>query len=298
LELGAAESCASELTGAFAASRDLRAGARAGEYVVEALIGRGGMGTVYAARQPVIGERVAIKVLAAEMYDASFLARSVDAVRAVNTISHPNIVDIFAFGQLDDGRDYFVMELLEGQSFRERLNAGPLQPRAIDLYLTQLCAALQAAHDAGIVHRDLKPENIWLSRPEHGEPRLKLLDFGIAKFFSKSSANELGLLSDVGVVFGTPSYMSPEQCQGADVDVRTDIYALGVMLYEMYMCELPFVGDALQVLAQHLVTPPPQATRAPERVAQLIATCLAKDPDARPKQACDVLERFQRAKLL
>jgi serine/threonine protein kinase len=269
-------------------------GSRAGEYVIDALIGRGGMGAVYAARQPVIGKRVAVKVLSAELSDATLVQRFVDEARAVNTIGHPNIVDIFAFGQLSDGRHYHVMELLRGQSLRERMTAGALSALEIERYLTQLCAALQAAHDAGIVHRDLKPENVWISQSPHAQAQLKLLDFGVAKFFERPEGRRESLTA-AGSVLGTPAYMSPEQCSGARLDARTDIYALGVMLYEIYMGKLPFEGTGPQLLVQHATQLPPPATLAPAAVAALIAECLAKERAQRPAEAAELLERLHSA---
>ena len=174
------------------------------------------MGSVYAAVQPVIGKRVAIKVLAPHIAsNPELVRRFVDEARAVNQIGHPNIVDIFSFGWLPDGRHYFVMEFLDGQSLADRIKRGPFQPDEARRLLRQICQALEAAHRQGIVHRDLKPDNIWIVQPQHGDSYAKLLDFGIAKLMGDGDA---GQRTQTGIVMGTPAYMSPEQCRGVNVE--------------------------------------------------------------------------------
>jgi serine/threonine-protein kinase len=278
---------------------DLPPGAAVGEYVIEALIGRGGMGSVYAARQPLIGKRVAIKVLSTDLpEDATALRRFVDEARAVNKIGHPNIIDIFSFGELPDKRQYFVMELLQGFTLRDRMEDRPLELAECQRYLEHICSALSAAHAEQIVHRDLKPENIWISTPKHGEPYVKLLDFGIAKLLE---THAVGPATQTGVAMGTPQFMSPEQCRGVDVDYRTDIYALGIILYEIFAGRLPFIGNSLiEVLMQHMTTPPPPPSgfrAVPSAIERLILACLEKEPSARPQSAAEVLLRFREAVL-
>src|SRR5262252_1294511 len=198
-----------------------------GEYRVLRKIGEGGMGAVYAAVHPVIGKRVAIKVLAPHIAsNPELVRRFVDEARAVNKIGHPNIVDIFSFGWLPDRRHYFAMEFLDGQSLAERIKRGSFQPDEARRLLRHICQALEAAHRQGIVHRDLKPDNIWVVEPQHSDSYAKLLDFGIAKLVGD---NDTGTRTQTGVLMGTPAYMSPEQCKGAGVDHRTDIYALGMI---------------------------------------------------------------------
>src|SRR5262245_36534558 len=160
-----------------------------GEYRAQRKIGEGGMGSVYAAIQPVIGKRVAIKVIAANLgSNPDVVRRFVDEARSVNKIGHPNIVDIFSFGWLPDRRHYFAMEFLDGKSLSDRLKAGPIPPAECRRVLRQICEALEAAHRQGIVHRDLKPDNIWIAEPAHGESFAKLLDFGIAKLMGDEGA--------------------------------------------------------------------------------------------------------------
>jgi eukaryotic-like serine/threonine-protein kinase len=263
-------------------------GSYVGGYEIEQLIGRGGGGAVYAARQPLIGKRVAIKVLSSTQGDA--VQRFLMEARAANLIDHPNIVDIFAFGQLSNGRHYYVMELLRGQTLRERLTKQPPTAAEIQNWTLQLCAALGAAHAAGIAHLDLKPENVWLT----SDGQLKLLDFGIAKYFSGASSQPATCIGGL-TTSGTPNYMAPEQCTGALVDARTDVYAFGVMLFELFTGSLPFAGSTQEVLAQHRDATPPAAAGAPAAVATLISDCLAKDPARRPQSMGELMDRMRRA---
>ncbi|HVZ73279.1 MAG TPA: serine/threonine-protein kinase, partial [Polyangia bacterium] len=273
------------------AGADLAAGATVGEYRVERVLGRGGMGVVYAAVQPVIEKKVAVKVLSAQFSGAPDLVRRfVDEARAVNRIGHENIVDIFSFGQLPDGRQYFVMEFLEGATLAERLERGDLPPSHVPPLLAQVCDALEAAHGKKIVHRDLKPENIWVGASPNGAPRVRLLDFGIAKLLDTGDK----AVTDVGAVMGTPHFMSPEQCNGRDVDHRTDLYALGVIMYRLFAGKLPFTGETYaQILGRQISEmPPPPSSLAPmpAPLDALIMRCLAKDPAARPQSAAEIGE--------
>lgn len=270
----------------YASSSDLPAGFAVGEYRIEGVAGRGGMGVVYAALQPVIEKKVAIKVLNAQLSsDRELVRRFVDEARAVNRIGHENIIDIFSFGQLPDGRQYFVMEYLEGATLAARLNRGDLPSSDFPNVLGQICEALEAAHAKKIVHRDLKPENIWISPSSKGRPRVKLLDFGIAKLLETGERT----ITDVGAVMGTPHFMSPEQCNGRGVDHRTDLYAMGVLMYRLFTGHLPIQGQTYaEILAKQIVvTPEPPSTLAPLPPAldQLIMSCLAKEPAARPQSA-------------
>ena len=213
------------------------------------------------------------------------MRRFVDEARAVNKIGHPNIVDIFSFGWLPDRRHYFVMEFLDGQSLADRMKRGPFQADEARRLLRQICQALEAAHRQGIVHRDLKPDNIWIVQPQHGDSYAKLLDFGIAKLMG--DADE-GQRTQTGIVMGTPAYMSPEQCRGVNVDKGTDIYALGMILYEMFAGRLPFQGSFAELITHHLMTvpePPSRHRPMPRALEQLIMRCLDKDPAQRPQSA-------------
>jgi len=257
-----------------------------GEYRVLRKIGEGGMGSVYSAVQPVIGKRVAIKVLAPHIAsNPELVRRFVDEARAVNKIGHPNIIDIFSFGWLPDQRHYFAMEFLDGLSLADRLKRGPFQPDEARRLLRQICQALEAAHRQGIVHRDLKPDNIWIVQPQHGDSYAKLLDFGIAKLMG--DADE-GHRTQTGIVMGTPAYMSPEQCRGVNVEKGTDIYALGMILYEMFAGRLPFQGSFAELITHHLITVPELPSRhqpVPRALEQLIMRCIEKDPAQRPPSA-------------
>jgi serine/threonine-protein kinase len=271
-----------------AVSGDLAVGTVVGEYRIDKVLGRGGMGTVYAGVQPVIEKQVAIKLLNAQFSaDEALVRRFVDEARAVNRIRHANIIDIFSFGQLPapDFRQYFVMEYLEGKTLGERMEKGDLSGDDMPAFLTQICDALDAAHGENIVHRDLKPENVWIVTPKRGKPFVKLLDFGIAKLLSAGERST----TQTGMVMGTPHYMSPEQCHGKAVDHRTDIYAMGVMLYQLYSGRLPFQGETFaEILAKQIVDtpePPSKHAQIPAELDKLIMKCLAKDPAQRPQSA-------------
>src|SRR3569833_737935 len=246
----------------YASSSDLPAGFTVGEYRIEGVAGRGGMGVVYAAVQPVIEKKVAIKVLNAQLSsDRELVRRFVDEARAVNRIGHENIIDIYSFGTLPDGRQYFVMEYLDGATLAARLNRGDLPPREFTSVLSQICEAQEAAHAKKIVHRDLKIENFWFSPSSKGRPRVRLLDCGIAKLLETGERT----VTDVGAVMGTPHFMSPEQCNGRGVDHRTDIYAMGELMYRLITGHLPIQGQThAEILAKQLVaTPDPPSSLAP-----------------------------------
>jgi tRNA A-37 threonylcarbamoyl transferase component Bud32 len=263
---------------------DLRAGTMIGEYRVEGKLGEGGMATVFAATHPLIGKKVAIKVISRRLCaDQHAVERFINEARTVNQIGHPNLVDVFAFGVLPDGRAYFVMEWLQGETLAERLQKGRMPvPRALDVLL-QIVDALEAAHEKGVVHRDLKPQNIFVD--ERGDKtRVKLLDFGIAKL-ADSDASVPKTRS--GVAMGTAGYMSPEQARGKNVDHRTDTYALGCVAYEMLLGQLPFVADtAIDILAMHLASavPAPRSKwpTMPLGLEKILMQMLSKEPDGRP----------------
>jgi serine/threonine protein kinase len=282
---------------ALVSGGDLPPGYVVGEYRVGQVLGRGGMGVVYAGLQPVIEKRVAIKVLHADLSaDPSLVRRFLDEARAVNRIRHPNIIDIFSFGQLADSRQYFVMEYLEGRTLADRLLAGDLPLADYPPLLSQICDALDAAHSENIVHRDLKPENIWIVEPRRGRPFAKLLDFGIAKLLATGHEST----TRTGMVMGTPQYMSPEQCHGRAVDHRTDIYAMGVILYQIWTGKAPFAGETFaELLTKQLTTTaerPSTLAPVPPELDELIMRCLEKDPARRPQSARELGERL--AKIL
>jgi serine/threonine-protein kinase len=221
-----------------------------GSFRIQRLLGRGGMGSVYLGEHPVIGSRVAIKFLHESLAaNPELVGRFYDEARAVNLIGHENIVAIYDLALLPPGRYYIVMEYLEGETLAALLRHGPLdQALALDVLL-QLTGALFAAHERGIVHRDLKPENVFLIRRRAQDRFVKLVDFGIAKLGDRSS----GAHTAAGMIVGTPEYMAPEQCDNRPVDARADVYALGIMAYEVATGRLPFTAQGVaQVLLKQL----------------------------------------------
>jgi tRNA A-37 threonylcarbamoyl transferase component Bud32 len=263
---------------------DLPAGSLVGEFRVEAKLGEGGMAAVFSAVHPVVGKRAAVKVISRRLCaDQHAVERFVQEARTVHQIAHPNIVDTFGFGTLPDGRCYFLMEWLNGESLADRLRKGSLGVfEALDI-LIQTAEALKAAHEAGVVHRDLKPDNVFVDE-SRTPPSVKLLDFGIAKL---AAADVTLPRTRSGTAMGTPGYMSPEQARGRNVDGKTDVYALGCMTFEMVLGRLPFEGEsAIDILAKHLAEPPPVPSalwrEVPARFERLILSMLEKDPAARP----------------
>jgi serine/threonine protein kinase len=277
-------------------SSDLPRGAMVGEYSIEEKIGEGGMGQVYRAQHPRIGKMAAVKVLAAELtQDLTIVRRLLQEARAVNQIHHPNIVDIFSFGELPDGRPYFVMEYLQGESLETALTRESLPRAEIVPLFEQLCLALGAAHKAGFIHRDLKPDNLWVVRTPNQAPALKILDFGIAKTMDDAAPS----LTKTGQVMGTPHYMAPEQAMGRPVDERTDIYALGVILYRLAAGVVPFPDQSVNaVIVKHATQDAPRPSshrRLPAPFDTVIMRCLAKDPSQRPQTTGDLWRELKPA---
>ena len=270
-----------------ASEPQLAAGDMVGEYRVEGMLGEGGFGSVYRAVHPLIGKAAAIKVLKREFSaKGDVVSRFLSEARAVNQIRHRNIIDIFSFGVLADGRHYYVMELLDGSTLDQYVRARGGRLPLVDLLaiVRPLARALHAAHQHGIAHRDLKPENVFLTLDDDGRPHPKLLDFGIAKL-----AGDLGAQHKTrsGIPIGTPAYMSPEQVHGRDVDHRTDIYAFGVVLFEILAGRLPFDGTSMMdVMMKHASAPPPaissMAPWVPAEIDEPLLRMLAKDPAERP----------------
>jgi serine/threonine-protein kinase len=266
-----------------------------GEYQVEKKIGEGGFGSVYSAMHPVIGKSAAIKVLHQEFSsNQQIVSRFIEEARAVNQINHRNIIDIFSFGTLPDGRQYYVMELLEGQPldafFAEH---GALTPPQVVGLLGGVAKALDAAHKRGIVHRDLKPENIFLARDADGEIFPKLLDFGIAKLMTGATGHK----TRTGVQIGTPYYMSPEQCRGDTLDHRSDIYSFGVMMHQLLTGRLLFEAEtAIGVMMRHVQDLPPSASTVRAGLSPsldpALLRMLAKDPADRPDSAGEAFDEF------
>jgi len=237
------------------------------------LVGRGGMGAVYKARQPALDRLVALKVLRARPgADAGFAERFAREARALAKLSHPNIVAVHEFGQVE-GLHYFIMEYVDGTTLRQMERAGRLSPRQALALIPALCDALQYAHDEGVVHRDIKPENVLVDR----RGRVKIADFGLARILDLESG--LGRLTGVGEVMGTPHYMAPEQIEHPlEVDHRADIYALGVVLYEMLTGELP-LGR---------FPPPSRRVQVDVRLDEVVLRALEKEPERRYQHASEV----------
>jgi serine/threonine-protein kinase len=252
-------------------------------YVVERRIGQGGMGVVYIASHKKIAKRFALKILRVEMVGAPDLVRRfVNEARAASRIGNPHIVDVVDFGQMPDGAPYFVMEYLEGESLATRM--APRRGLAFADVMrvsAEIADGLHAAHEAGIIHRDLKPDNVMLQRDGDHRDFVKILDFGIAKVGVESKRHTVA-----GSVFGTPHYMSPEQAEGRSVDRRTDVYSLGIMMYEMTTGRVPFDGETFMgIMSQQINKPPPPLRElrndVPRPLEVIIQRCLAKDPAER-----------------
>lgn len=272
----------------------LNEGHRLGPYRIVRLLGRGGMGAVYEARQETLDRRVALKTLHPEYAgDKEAVARFFNEAKTLSRLEHPSIVQVSDFGSAEDGTAYLVMEYLRGQSLGRRLRdlaaCGERLPVVTALQFSfQIADVLAIAHTQGIVHRDIKPDNLMLiaDAVAPGGERVKLLDFGIAKL--THDGDKGGVKTATQTVMGTPSYMSPEQCAGAGgVDAKTDVYALGCVLYEVLAGRPPFVAEGSgQILGMHLfLPPPPLASLAPKvsaALAELVHRLLTKDKTRRP----------------
>ncbi len=266
----------------------------AGRYRVLEKLGQGGMGSVYLALHEAIEKKVAIKVLRPEYsMKPELVARFQREAISASRIKHPHVLDVFDFGQLENGCFYLTMEFLEGHDLADELEKDSVLSVSRALRITnQVCKALAAAHAQGVVHRDLKPENVFLQRDHEGGESVKIVDFGIAQLRTKEEAAESETkrrrLTRTGMIFGTPEYMSPEQAAGKHADLRVDVYATGVMLYEMLTGAVPFTGQTFfGVLNSHLNDPlPPLRSMNPEvkvspELDAVIAKTLEKEPDAR-----------------
>ena len=274
----------------------------AGKYKITALLGEGGMGCVYVGEQQMgtAVRKVAVKTLHKHLStDQKIKERFARECGTVSQLHHPNTIQVFDFGTTPEGLLYIVMEFVKGQSVAAVIEKeGPMDPVRVEKILTQVCGSLQEAHEAGIVHRDLKPENVVLCDRAGQTDWVEVLDFGIAKRSSENDPNE-AKLTQQGMVLGTPPYMSPEQFTGLPIDARSDIYALGVMSYEMLTGQLPFEANtAWEWATKHMTAQPkpieaqPNGGLLPERARATIMRALEKRPEDRPTSAKEFIESF------
>ncbi|MCP3135889.1 serine/threonine-protein kinase [Pyxidicoccus xibeiensis] len=277
------------------ASEELKEGSMLGNYQLERLLGEGSMGRVFQARHARLGRQVALKVLKPEhARDSGFVQRFFQEARTVNQINHEHIVEIFDFvDEGEGGHVYCVMELLRGQSLGSLLQEEKLTLARIQRIAVQVCAALGAAHQVGVVHRDIKPDNLFIIHRAGQPDFVKVLDFGVAKLLT-SEGNTTGTMD--GTIIGTPAYMAPEQAAGLPVDARSDVYAVGNILYEMLSGRPPFQAPAFGQLVVQIITQPPPPLPAllpsgeplPPQLSSLVMRCLAKEQDARPASLAEV----------
>ncbi len=263
-------------------------GTRLGQYEVVERLGGGGMAVVYRAVQQPLGREVALKALSPELFqDEGFVKRFETEAKTLAKLDHPNILPIYDF-EVTEGVAFLTMPLIRGGTLRDILNRGPLDTLTAWRYLREIGDGLQHAHDAGIVHRDLKPTNVLI----HSDGRAMLADFGLAR-----GAGQPTHLTTIGLAIGTPGYMAPEQVMGHEVDRRCDIYAMGVLTFEMLTGRLPFIGSNRMEVAYATVNAPvPSAAKLnnalPDELDQLLAKVLAKDPAQRPQTVRDLLAQM------
>lgn len=265
-------------------------GTRLGQYEIVEKLGGGGMAVVYRAVQQPLGREVALKALSSELFqDEGFVKRFESEAKTLAKLDHPNILPIYDFEVLD-GTAFLTMPLIRGGTLRDVLNRGPMDALNAWRYLREIGDGLQHAHDAGIVHRDLKPTNVLI----HQDGRAMLADFGLAR-----GAGQPTHLTTIGLAIGTPGYMAPEQVMGHDVDRRADIYAMGVLCYEMLTGRLPYAGaNRMEVAYATVNSPIPSAVKLnanlPDELDALFQKVLAKDPAARPQTVRELLAMMAR----
>jgi len=280
----------------------------AGRFTILSRIGAGSMGSVYRARQAAVGRDVALKIVRRDRaYDPETKARFEREARAVSLLKSPNTVTAFDFGEAEDGSWFLALEMLEGETLGERLRRERRLHWADALrFVAEALNSLAEAHAQGIIHRDLKPDNLFLARvhgPSGGHEQCKILDFGIAKWVREDEGAPVDQLETLaGTVFGTPRYMSPEQAQGAPLDARSDLYSLGVLLFQMLAGRAPFVDDdAVVVMAKHIKNAPPELEEAapgveiPLPVEAVVRRALEKLPENRPATAEQMLSEIEQA---
>src|ERR1700691_3394940 len=283
----------------------LSSGAKLGPYEIQSPIGVGGMGEVYRAKDTRLDRNVAVKILPDHLSDNPEAKQRFDReARAISSLNHPNICTLHDVGH-QDGIDFLVMEFLEGETLADRLRQGPLPTEQVLKYGIEICEGLERAHKSGVVHRDLKPGNVMLTKTG-----AKLMDFGLAKASpaGASAASSLTMtmpgpsadqpLTAQGTIVGTFQYMSPEQTEGKEADARSDIFALGAVLYEMATGKRAFTGQSqASLVAAILASDPPPisavAPMSPPALEQVVRSCLAKDPEERFQTGQDLKPQFK-----
>ena len=255
-----------------------------GNYKVVEFLGEGGMGTVYRCEHVALGREYALKVLRAKVVerDPTSAQRFLREARTAARVRHPNIVDVFDYGTLPDGRPYFVMELLEGESLADRVDRGALPPAEVVTIARQLATALSAAHDRGVIHADVTPSNVLIvNAPGSTELHVKLVDFGLAEL-----AGEVMMDENPEFVLGTPAYISPEQLRGLAPTDRSDQYGLGAVIFELLVGHPPYQHPDLRTLCMMHITAPIPAVESPHgplppKLGDVVTTCLQKTPQSR-----------------
>ena len=262
-----------------------------GRYEIQARIGEGGMGVVYKARQISIDRVIALKMLNQEMAtDQQWVQRFYNEAKACSRLQHPNTIRMFDFGQTQDGRLFMTMEFLDGVSLRDALQRGPIAPQRVMKILIQCCASLAEAHSIGIIHRDIKPDNVFLLNMAGSPDFVKLLDFSVAKLLEGDR-----MKTQAGVVFGTPQYMSPEQGRGMPLDARSDLYALGILAFEMLTGGVPYNDDnPMTVIQMHLHGQvPAMPQQIPYSAQAVVRRAMEKDAGRRYQSAGEMMQHCQ-----
>lgn len=267
-----------------------------GRYVIEARIGSGGMGVVYRARQLLVDRTVALKILPRDLAEDPVAAkRFLNEARSISQLRHPNIVTLYDFGVTDDGRPFIAMEFVDGETLGARLKRGPMPAHEVVHVARCIAEALAAAHDMGLIHRDIKGDNVMIERRTICQDEVRVLDFGIARTVDSDHR-----LTQTGMVFGTPQYCSPEQAMGQALDGRSDLYSLGILLFEMLAGRGPFAdGPPAMLLHKHINEPPPRLRAqypeldVPRELDALVDRLLQKDPARRPGTAREVVAALE-----
>ena len=265
----------------------------AGRYQIESVVGEGGMATVYRARHTLVDRPVAVKIMSRHLADSGSLReRFRREAKNAAQLAHPNIIEIYDFGDTEDGAPFLVMELLEGVPLSDHIASGPMRPGDVAILGLQIAEGLCRAHDFDVIHRDLKPDNIFLAMQGPESVQAKLLDFGIARSMHDSR------LTNAGEIFGTPQYMAPERVTSIDAGPSADLYALGVILFEMLTGRTPFISEEVTgYFIKHMQDAPPNPSdlvpQCPRRLEALILGLLAKKPSERPVDAHQVIAELQ-----